>query len=186
MLCIVRICQVSWSYSQNTMVPQGIWFYIQFYPKQKKIFGTHNFFCIIDLRAKTGNKSSGDMAFIFLIIKNYVFIYLAVLGLCPVGAFLCLCWVGATLNCGEWVSYCGGFCCGAQPPGHVAFGSCSGLSRCGSQALGHRISSPGIQALLLLGMWELPRPGMELVCVSSIDNCILYKWATREAGYWHL
>ena len=109
MLCIVRICQVSWSYSQNTMVPQGIWFYIQFYPKQKKIFGTYNFFCIIDLRANP----QVILVIFFLIIKN-LFIYLAVLGLCSVGAFLCLCWVGATLNCGEWVSYCGGFsCCGA-------------------------------------------------------------------------
>ena len=147
MLCIVRICQVSWSYSQNTMVPQGIWFYIQFYPKQKKIFGTHNFFALSISAQRLGINLQVILAFVFLIIKNYVFIYLAVLGLCSVGAFLCLCWVGATLNCGEWVSYCGDFsCCGAQPLGHVAFGSCSGLSRCGSQALEHRISSPGIQA----------------------------------------
>ena len=68
------------------MVPQGIWFYIQFYPKQKKIFGTYNFFCIIDLRANP----QVILVIFFLIIKN-LFIYLAVLGLCSVGAFLCLC-----------------------------------------------------------------------------------------------
>ena len=39
-----------------------------------------------------------------------------------------------------------------------------GLSSCGSRALEHRLSSCGAQAQLLRGMWDLPGPGLELVC----------------------
>ena len=38
-----------------------------------------------------------------------------------------------------------------------------GLSSCGSQALERRLSSCGPWALLLCGMWDLPRPGLEPV-----------------------
>ena len=38
-----------------------------------------------------------------------------------------------------------------------------GLSSCGFRALEHRLSSCGTWALLLHGVWDLPRPGIELV-----------------------
>ena len=38
-----------------------------------------------------------------------------------------------------------------------------GFSSCGSPALEHRLSSCGARAQLLRGMWDLPRPGLELV-----------------------
>ena len=34
-------------------------------------------------------------------------------------------------------------------------------SHCGSQALEHRLDSCGTWAELLLGMWDLPRPGIK-------------------------
>ena len=57
----------------------------------------------------------------------------------------------------------GGFsCCGAQALGTWAsvVAAC-GLSSCGSQALEPRLSSCGAWAWLLLGMWDLPEPGIE-------------------------
>ena len=36
-----------------------------------------------------------------------------------------------------------------------------GLSSCGLQALECRLSSSGVWALLLCGMWDLPRPGLK-------------------------
>ena len=39
----------------------------------------------------------------------------------------------------------------------------TGFSRCGSWALERRLSSCGARALLLRGMWDLPRPGLEPV-----------------------
>ena len=38
-----------------------------------------------------------------------------------------------------------------------------GLSSCGSRALERRLSSSGARALLLHGMWDLPRPGLKPV-----------------------
>ena len=38
-----------------------------------------------------------------------------------------------------------------------------GLSSCGSWALENRLNSCGTQAWLFYGMWDLPRPGIELV-----------------------
>ena len=65
---------------------------------------------------------------------------------------------GLLSSCGAQASHCGDFsCCRAQALGHVGF------SICGSQALKHRLNSRGAQAQLLLGMWDLPRPGMEPV-----------------------
>ena len=60
---------------------------------------------------------------------------------------LCCC-MGATLHCGAWASHCGGFsCCGAWALGTRALVVVTrGLSSCGSQALGHRLSSCGAQA----------------------------------------
>ena len=39
----------------------------------------------------------------------------------------------------------------------------AGFSSCGSQALESRLSSCGARALLLHGMWDLPRPGLKPV-----------------------
>ena len=39
----------------------------------------------------------------------------------------------------------------------------TGFSNCGSRALERRLSSCGAWALLLRGMWDLPRPGLEPV-----------------------
>ena len=61
-------------------------------------------------------------------------------------------------SCGAWTSRCGNFsCCRAWALGHLVFSSC------GSQALKHRLSSCGPQALLLHGMWNLPRSGIEFM-----------------------
>ena len=38
-----------------------------------------------------------------------------------------------------------------------------GFSSCGSQDLEHRLSSCGAWGYLLCGLWDLPRPGLELV-----------------------
>ena len=38
---------------------------------------------------------------------------------------------------------------------------CVGFGSCGSRALERRLSSCGARALLLRGMWDLPRPGLE-------------------------
>ena len=61
-------------------------------------------------------------------------------------------------SCGTRASRCGGFsCCGARASVVVV----RGLSSCGSWALERRLSSCGARALLLCGMWDLPRPGLK-------------------------
>ena len=62
--------------------------------------------------------------------------------------FLQLRQVGATLRCSAQASHCGGFsCCGALALGaQTSEVVVRGLSSCGSQALGHRLSSCGAQA----------------------------------------
>ena len=70
------------------------------------------------------------------------------------------------LRCRVWVfSRCGGFsCCGAQALGTQASAVVArGLSNCGPWALQRRLSSCGARASLPHGMWDLPRPGLELV-----------------------
>ena len=56
------------------------------------------------------------------------------------------------------------FCCRAQDQGAWAsvVAACR-LSNCGSRALELRLSSCGVQASLLHGMWDLPGPGPEPV-----------------------
>ena len=60
--------------------------------------------------------------------------------------------------------WCGGFyCCGAQALGaQTSVVVACGLRSCGSQALERRLSSCGTRAQLLCGMWDPPRPGIEL------------------------
>ena len=81
------------------------------------------------------------------------------------------CCMRAFSSCGErWLlfvavpaSHCGGFsCCGVQALGAWAsvVVAC-GLSSCGSWALERRLSSSGIRAWSLCGMWDLPGPGLE-------------------------
>ena len=45
-----------------------------------------------------------------------------------------------------------------------------GLSSCHSQALEHRFSSCGVLAYLLLGMWDLPGPGIKPVSPALTDR----------------
>ena len=77
------------------------------------------------------------------------YLFLAALGLC----------------CGAQASHCGGFsCCGARTLGmKVSVVVAHRLSSCGSRAPECRLSSCGTRAHLLCGMWESPRPGLELV-----------------------
>ena len=71
--------------------------------------------------------------------------------------------MGATPRCGARASHRGGFSrCGAQALGsRASVVVARGLSSCGLRALEHSLSSCGAQALLLRGMWDLPRPGIE-------------------------
>ena len=70
-----------------------------------------------------------------------------------------------TLCCGAWASHCGGFsCCRAQALGlRASVVVACRLSSCGSWAIECRFSSCGAQTQLLVGMWDLPRPGLEPV-----------------------
>ena len=71
----------------------------------------------------------------------------------------------ASLSCSAWTSHCIGFsCCTVQVLGCEGFtGVAHGLSSSNSWALECRLSDCGAQALLLQGMWDLPRPGIEPV-----------------------
>ena len=80
--------------------------------------------------------------------------------------------MGATLCCGVWVSYCGGFsCCGAWALGEWASVIVArGLSSCGTWDLERRLSSCGVSAWLLRGIWGLPGPGLEPVSRALTDG----------------
>ena len=54
-----------------------------------------------------------------------------------------------------------------------------GLCSCGSQALEHRLSGSGAEALLLCNMWDLPSPGIQPY--SPTGRQILHHRTTREA-----
>ena len=89
--------------------------------------------------------------------------------------YLWLCWVFVAMlglfsscrkqrrlsSCRARASRCSGFSCGAQVLGRSGFSSCS------SQTLEYRLNSHGTQALLLCGMWDLPRSGIEPVSHAS-------------------
>ena len=51
---------------------------------------------------------------------------------------------------------------------------------CRSFDVGHRLSSCGIRAYLLRGMWGLSSPTRDPSHVPCIARWILYHWATRE------
>ena len=86
-----------------------------------------------------------------------IYLFLAALGL--------HCCTRASSSCGAQASHCGGFsCCGARALGAWAsVVATRGLSSCGSRAPERRLSSRGIRAQLLRGMWDLPGPGIEPV-----------------------
>ena len=88
---------------------------------------------------------------------NFVYLFLAALGLC--------CCARAFSSCGEWASHCGDFsCCRARALGvQASVVVARRLSSCGSRALERRLSSCGARAQFLRGMWDLPGPGLELV-----------------------
>ena len=77
---------------------------------------------------------------------------------------------------------------------HMGFGSC------GSRALERRLSSYGSQALLLRGMWDIPRPGLKpmspalagrflttappgkpMVCIFKYTSCRIH--LQKDAGH---
>ena len=99
---------------------------------------------------------------IFLLFKNIIFIYLLIFSYAG-SSLLCRLFSscreqGPLSSRSVGASHCGGFsCCGAQALGLAGFSSCS------SQAPEHRLNSFGIQPQLLCGMWDLPRPGIELM-----------------------
>ena len=63
---------------------------------------------------------------------------------------------GLLSSCVVQAPHCSGFsCCRACTLG------CAGYSSCGCQALEHRRSSCGVQALLLHSRWDLPGKGVE-------------------------
>ena len=72
---------------------------------------------------------------------NFIYLFLAVLGLHCCAGFLKSQWAAAALHGSAQASRCGGlFCCQAQALGHVGF------SHCGSWALEHRLNSCGARA----------------------------------------
>ena len=112
-----------------------------------------------------------------------------------VWAFLRLQWAEAALGRLVHASRCGGFsCCRAQSPERGVFSSRS------SQGLAHGLSSCGVWAYLLLGMWDLPGSGIEPVSPAlaggffntespgkprdhSWRTSVMNKWITKIDGW---
>ena len=91
--------------------------------------------------------------FFFNSIKKKFIFYCA--GLCYCTGFSLVVRVGVTLRLWYTASHCSGLsCCGSRALG------CPGVSSCGSWAPEHRLSS-GARGELLCGMWNLPRLGIE-------------------------
>ena len=92
-------------------------------------------------------------------------VFLVVVGLnCYVKAFSS-CSEQELLCCSAQASHCGGFSCyRAQASGTWASGvAACRLSSYGSRALEYKLSSCGAWAEVLQDMWNLPRPGIELM-----------------------
>ena len=88
----------------------------------------------------------------FFFLNLFIFIFGCIGSSLLHAGFLQLWRAGTTLCCGVWAL-------GVQASVVVA----RGLSRCGSRALEHRLSSCGAWAQLLCSMWNLPGPGLESV-----------------------
>ena len=76
----------------------------------------------------------------FFFINLFIYLFMAVLGLC--------CCVRAFSSCGARASHCSGFsCCGAQAlDARASVVVARGLSSCGSRALERRLGSCGARA----------------------------------------
>ena len=101
--------------------------------------------------------------FTMLLKNNFIYLFLAVLGLCCCVVFFSSGSKQRLLSSYAQASHCGGFSCfGAWALGLMGFRSCShGLRSCGPQALEHRFSSCGTWAWLLQSMWDIPRPAIK-------------------------
>ena len=88
---------------------------------------------------------------------------------------------GLHSSCSIQASPCGSCsCCGPRAPGaQASVVGARGRSSCSSWAVEHRLGSCGTPTQLLLSMWGLPGPGIELI--SCTGRQILYHRATREA-----
>ena len=89
------------------------------------------------------------------VIIVYFFYFCCAVSLLLCGLFSSCSEQGLLSHCDVWASHCSGNSCGASALVYVGFSSC------GSQALERRLSSCGTWAWLLLGMWDLPEPGIE-------------------------
>ena len=127
---------------------------------------------------------------------------LAALGLCGcLWAFSACGKQGLLSSCAAQASHCSGFsCCRAWVLGmQASVVAARGLSTCGTQAPELRLSNRGFGALLPLGMWNLPKPGVEPmspalaggfltsgpqgspICISNSDKNILILMVQRLA-----
>ena len=104
--------------------------------------------------------------------KNYLFIYMAVLGLCC-STWILQCCERDFSSCSEWGLFAG---CGVEAL------HCSSLL---SQITGCRQQtqySCGAQAQLPYSRWDLSSLIRDQTCVSCIERWILNHWTTREAS----
>ena len=113
----------------------------------------------------TGNP---DTFFFFkarLLLKIFIYLFIAVLGLCCCLGFSLVAAIGAILHCDAWASHCDNLSSGrAQALGPMGFSSCGTWTQSlQSWALRHRLNSCGTEAELLRGMWDLPGPGIKPV-----------------------
>ena len=128
-------------------------------------------------------------------VHDFVLFHLpeAVLSLRCGQAFLCGA-QGAALRCSTQASHCGGVsCCGAQLWGaRVSLVVACGLGSYDFQALDHRLSSCGARALLLHSMWDLPDPGIEPLSRASAGGFFTTEppgkpwtqWLSMEGSTW--
>ena len=71
--------------------------------------------------------------------NNFIYLFLAMLGLCCCAGFSLFAVSWPTLHCSARASHCGGFSRGARALGHAGFSSLADrLSSCSSWALEHR------------------------------------------------
>ena len=105
-------------------------------------------------------------------IYNFIYLFLAVLGLRCCEDFSLVAASGGYSSCGTWASHCSGFSCwGAQILGRISVSSCSTwvqqLRLLGSKAQTQRLWHTGFVAV---GMWDPPRSGIK----PSFGKCFLH------------
>ena len=104
---------------------------------------------------------------LFSFLISFIYLLLAVPGLCGCAGFSLVAGSLGYSSFGALSFHCSGFSCGAQTLRHLGFSSFS------SQALEHRLNSCGAWVQLLLGMWDLPRSGIEPVSPSLAGRCFI-------------